>query len=166
MISEILKTVNEASEFYYRLVLLVGPSGSGKTTLLKELSTLKSVPIVNVNLELSKRMLELTHRDRSLRVQHLLSIIIDVIDELVLLDNVELLFDINLKQDPLRLLKQLSRNKTVVVSWNGLLIDGFLTYAVPGHPEYRKYPVQDLLMINLQTQSYKDNYTLASREHK
>jgi hypothetical protein len=41
---------------------------------------------------------------------------------LVLLDNIELLFDVHLKQDPLRLLQGLSRNKTVVATWNGCAI--------------------------------------------
>jgi len=39
--------------------------------------------------------------------------------DVVLLDNVEVLFDVSLKQDPLRLLQGLSRNKTVVAAWSG-----------------------------------------------
>ncbi|MBU0482850.1 MAG: BREX-3 system P-loop-containing protein BrxF, partial [Proteobacteria bacterium] len=54
-------------------------------------------------------------------------------------------------QDPLRLLQGLSRNKTVVASWNGAIIDGFLTYAEPAHPEYRRYPVHDFLVTNPET---------------
>ena len=36
---------------------------------------------------------------------------------MILLDNIEVIFDVALKQDPLRLLQRLSRNKTVVAAW-------------------------------------------------
>ncbi|MCL4079017.1 BREX-3 system P-loop-containing protein BrxF [Coriobacteriia bacterium Es71-Z0120] len=49
-----------------------------------------------------------------------------------------------LQQDPLRLLQGLPRNKTVVAAWNGTIVDGYLTYAGPSHPEYRRYPIRDL----------------------
>jgi hypothetical protein len=68
--------------------------------------------------------------------------------ELVLLDNIEILFDVHLKQDPLRLLQGLSRNKTVVAAWNGSIVDGHMTYAVPDHPEYRRYPIRDFLVAS------------------
>ena len=66
----------------------------------------------------------------------------EIKENTILLDNIEILFDVALKQDPLRLLQGLSRNKTIVVSWNGSIENDFLTYAVPGHPEYRRYPTR------------------------
>lgn len=94
-------------------------------------------------------MLDLTHRQRALQLQRLLREIIDKdAGKMILLDNIELLFDVSLKQDPLRLLQGLSRNKTVVASWNGAVIGGFLTYAEPAHPEFRRYPVKDFLVTS------------------
>lgn len=61
----------------------------------------------------------------------------------------EILFDITLRQNPLQLLKNLSRNRTVVAAWNGSVENGYLTYAAPRHPEYRRYQMQDFLMIDL-----------------
>ena len=58
------------------------------------------------------------------------------------------LFDVALKQDPLRLLQGLSRNRTVVATWSGSIEDGHLVYAGPHHPEYRRYAVGDLLVAN------------------
>ncbi len=37
---------------------------------------------------------------------------------------------------------ELSRNQTVVAAWNGTIVDYSLTYAVPDHPEYRRYPMR------------------------
>jgi hypothetical protein len=65
----------------------------------------------------------------------------------------------------------LSRNKTIVAAWNGEIrtesrglrtesssdIDlalstqsstRYLTYAVPDHPEYRRYPIRDFLVAS------------------
>ncbi len=66
---------------------------------------------------------------------------------LILLDNIEILFDVAFKQDPLRLLQRLSRNRTVVASWNGTVDDGYLVYATPEHPEYRRYPARELVLV-------------------
>ena len=75
---------------------------------------------------------------------------------MVLLDNIEILFDVALKQDPLRLLQNLSRNKTVVVAWNGSASGGQITYATPDHPEYRKYAIGDFLVVSPDVSSGQD----------
>jgi hypothetical protein len=56
--------------------------------------------------------------------------------DVVMLDNLEILFDSGLEVEPLRLLQLSSRNRTIVASWSGGYQDGTLTYAEPGHPEF------------------------------
>ena len=68
---------------------------------------------------------------------------------LTILDNTEVLFNPVLKQDPLRLLQGLSRDRTIVASWLGDVDGGQLTYAAPEHPEFRRYPSTDLLLVCL-----------------
>jgi len=149
-IDEAIRKVQQASELRYQMVLIVGPEGSGKTALLQEVKRRTDAPLINVNLELSKRMLDLTERQRILYIPRLLDEIANhTTNQLVLLDNLEILFDVALKQDPLQLLKNLSRNRVVVASWNGSVENDYLTYAAPRHPEYRTYRIQDFLMIDL-----------------
>lgn len=144
----IISRLASVAELYHRLILVVAPSGAGKTAALREVARQKGFPLVNVNLELSRRLLELTERQRALRLQQLLSEVIDQADgETVLLDNLEIVFDLSLRQDPLRLLQGLSRNRTVVAAWNGQVNEGYLTYAAPGHPEHRRYFARDLLIV-------------------
>jgi len=146
---KIMLKVKQLDELYHRLMLVVAPSGSGKTTALLDVRDRTGAPLINVNLELSRLMLDLTQRQRALQLPRLLREIVDRdAGKMTLLDNIELLFDVGLKQDPLRLLQGLSRNKTVVASWNGTIIDGFLTYAEPAHPEFKRHPVHDLLVVN------------------
>ena len=49
--------------------------------------------------------------------------------EVLLLDNTEVLFSVELRQDPLRLFQALSRNRTVVACWSGTFDGAYLTYA-------------------------------------
>ena len=117
---QVVWKIKQAGELYYGLVLVVAPAGAGKTTALTYVKERIGAPLVNVNLELSRRMLELTERQRALQLPRLLrEIVDDAASEVVLLDNLEILFDVSLQQDPLRLLQGLSRNKTVVAAWNG-----------------------------------------------
>lgn len=148
LLERTLTRIQEASGLYHRLVLVVGPPRSGKTKILQEIARTTQIPLISVSLELSRRLLDLTERQRVLRVSALLKdIVAEHAGEVVLLDNLEILFDISLQQDPLRLLQQLARVRTVVAAWNGHVQDGHLTYGAPDHPEFRRYPVSGLLVV-------------------
>ncbi len=157
-INEALIRLEEAEQLYSRLAVIVGLPGSGKSALLREMAARLSREVTNVNLELSKRMLDLTFRQRTLGLGELLSEVAgEVSPEPILLDNIEMLFEPSLTQDPVRLLKGLARNRTVVAAWNGLFRDGFLTYAEPSHPEYHRTCVQDFVVIpEIDTQTGED----------
>ena len=145
----VIQRIDQASELYHRLVLLVAPAGAGKTAALQDVHERTAAPLVNLNLELSRRMLDLTERQRTLQLPHILAGVVGFFEaDVVLLDNVEILFDVSLKQDPLRLLQGLSRNKTVVAAWSGCVDGEHLLYATPDHPEYRRYPSRDVLIVN------------------
>lgn len=144
------RAIMQAASQYYRLVVLAGTSGSGKTAALQSVARKLGYPLLNVNLELSKRMLELTRNQRSRQVERLLKeIIASATGEVVMLDNLEILFDADLEVEPLRLLKVSSRNRTLVASWNGTFRDGTLTYAKPGHPEFVQIKQVDAVVLSL-----------------
>jgi hypothetical protein len=145
----VIKRIGQAAELYHRLVILVAPAGAGKTVALQDVHACTTAPLINVNLDLARRMLDLTERQRALQLPRLLSEIAGAsAADVILLDNVEVLFDVSLKQDPLRLLQGLSRNMTVVAAWSGSIDGAYLIYASSDHPEYKRYPARDLLIVS------------------
>lgn len=145
---QIIQKIGEVATLYHRLVLVVAPSGEGKTRALREVSQRTGFPYLNLNLELSRQLLDMTERQRLMRVSRLLGDMVNAqAAPAVLLDNTEFLFDPVLQQNPLLLLQNVSRNKVVVAAWNGALEKGHLTYASPDHPEYQRYPARDLVIV-------------------
>lgn len=143
----VLARIEKVAELYHRLLLIVAPSGSGKTAALQDLARQTRAPLLNLNLEVSRRLLDLTVRQRALQLPHVLQEIVGTDATLVLLDNIEILFDVSFQQDPLRVLQGLSRNRTVVAAWNGTVDGGHLIYATPEHPEYRRYPAREIVVV-------------------
>jgi hypothetical protein len=74
--------------------------------------------------------------------------------DLLLLDNIELLFDRSLQLDPLDLLKRHAHAKRVVAVWPGELQGdartGRLTYADMGHPEHQDYSLAGVVPFEIQ----------------
>jgi hypothetical protein len=60
-------------------------------------------------------------------------------DDVLLLDNIEILFDCSLHLNPLDTLKRHAHARRVVAAWPGEFSDGRLTYAALGHPEHQDY---------------------------
>ena len=148
VVEQIGTHVAEATRLYHRLVMVVGPVGSGKTKALRAAAQKAQATLINLNLELSRRMLDLTERQRTLEMPRIVKEILAQPNDLpVFVDNIEVLFDVSLKQDPLRILQSISRNTTLIVSWNGSIDNGHITYASPEHPECRRYPISDFVAI-------------------
>lgn len=148
---QIATHVAEAARAYHRLVLVVGPHRSGKTAALLDLELERGWPLFNVNLLLSERLLELTTRQRALRVARIVDDIVSEADaDTIMLDNIEMLFHPDLKQNPLRLLQSLSRHRTIVASWRGAMVGESLVYASPEHPEYRRFEDVQALVVTSQ----------------
>jgi len=147
-VDQLEQALHQAASQYFRLVILAGTPGSGKTAALQSVAQKLGCQPVNVNLELSKKMLELTRTQRSRQVERLLKETIAAVPgDVVLLDNLEILFDTGLEVEPLRLLQVSSRNRTIVASWNGSFRDGTLTYAEPGHPEFLQFKQTEAIVV-------------------
>ena len=102
---------------------------------------------------LGNRLAALPQRQRALQANVALRELADeyASGDLLLLDNIELLFDQSLKLDPLDLLKRHAHARRVVAVWPGELRDGRLIYAEMGHPEYQDYGLDGLVPFEIET---------------
>ena len=147
--NQVTQKIQEASAMYHHLVLVVGPSGFGKTRVLRELETRHGWPRLSINRELSGLLLDLTQKQRVVRLPQLLGELVDAVaGDVLLVDNIEMLFSPELGQDPLRLLQRPSRNRTLVVAWSGGWDGHCLSYAEPDHREWKRYDAPDALIVS------------------
>lgn len=152
MIELLTRLIDEVAELHSRLVLLLGGREAGKSRLLAEIGRIKRAPVMNVGSELGMRLAARPARHRPLAAPELLRELADerAGEELLLLDNIELLFDGTLRLDPLDLIKHLARSRRVVAVWPGELRDGRLVYAEMGHPEHQDYGLEGLVPFAIQ----------------
>ena len=147
--NRVARAAASAASRFHRLVLLVGPPNSGKTPALRTLGGRPGFRYVNVGVELGRLLLDLSERQRPLQVATLLATLATptASNDVVLLDNLEILFARPLSQQPLRLLERVSRSSTLVAAWRGTITDGALCYASPDHPEHRREPLRDHMVV-------------------
>lgn len=152
MKTEIIQAIENCQNLYNRLILIVGSSYTGKTGILHIVGQETGLSILNVNLELAKKLLDMSRKQRMLKSSSILHEIIESNykkDEVVLLDNTEILFDTELKIDPLKLLQDLARQHCIVATWNGAIENNSLIYGKIGHREYRKYSTEGLIIFTM-----------------
>ena len=148
LIDRVIEKIDSVSGAYHRLVILAGPCQSGKTRSLSMVHEKIDAPLININLELSQKLLEWPRRQRAFESSLLVGDMVAGKEAgCVLMDNIEILFHPELALDPLRLLQKLSRNRIIVATWSGVLDGGHLAYAEPWHPEYNRWPANDLAII-------------------
>ncbi len=156
MLSRLKQLVDEVVPLHSKLILLTGPPGCGKTALLLRLAEQASASVMNLGLELSKRLAKLPQKQRQLQAGSVLREIADqhASSDLLLIDNIEVLFDASLALNPLDLLKHQAHVRRVVAVWPGEHRQGGsgprLTYAETGHPEYRDYALDGVVPFHIQ----------------
>lgn len=153
----VLQEVNAASSLYCRLILVVGNSHTGKSLLLFSVADELNIPCVNIGTELSSQLLDVPPRQRALQLPNLLAELLPPESPIAVLDNIEILFDTNLHNDPLKLLQRLSRNITIISAWPGEMKANVLIYATQDHPEYRSYPSPEAIIFDLNTHTAAPN---------
>jgi len=145
---EIESAISKVGVSSYKLLLLAGKSGTGKTRLLRHISQEMGIPLINLGLSLSQQLLSLTVRQRKLKVSDIIEDILDEQDAARIgVDNTEIIFDPSLKVNPVGLLKNISRNRSIIWTWNGNIEGNYLTYSYSGHPEHQRISAKEFTVI-------------------
>ena len=151
MIEKLENLVDDITSLNSKLVLLIGPPRSGKSVLLAQLSERRDTPVLNVGAGLGRQLLAILSTRRHLQAADLLKDMADEAarDGLLLLDNIELLFDNTLQLNPLDLLKRHAHWGRVVAVWPGELRENRLFYATTEHPEHQDYGIDGLVPFEI-----------------
>jgi len=153
MLTRLDRLVDEIAALHSKLILLVGRPGCGKSALLAELANRRGMKVMNVGAVLGGRLAAMPQRQRALQANVVMRELADeyASGDLLLLDNIELLFERAIKLDPLDLLKRHAHARRVVAVWPGELRDGRLSYAEMGHPEYQDYGLEGVVPFEIET---------------
>lgn len=152
MIEKLDQLVDEIGALHSKLLVIIGTSHGGKTALTQALATKRSITPLNVSAEMAARLAALPPKQRHLQAVSILRELADqhAKGDLLLLDNLEVLFDKTLQLDPLDLLKRHAHSRRVVAIWPGELSNSRLTYANMGHPEHQDYGLEGVVPFEIQ----------------
>jgi hypothetical protein len=147
MIDKLDQLVENISGLNSKLVLLIGPRKSGKSNLLRQLAALKQMQILNVGAAVGRGLVTVPSAQRHLHVADIFNGLSNEFAShgLVLVDNIELLFDQTLQISPVDLLKRQAHIRRVVAIWPGEFEQERLSYTITGHPEHRDYGIDGLV---------------------
>lgn len=151
MLLELQRKIADTASLNSKLILLIGPPGNKKTIFLGQLSDCMNAQVLNVGLVLGRDLLALPRTRRHLKVPEIFKSLADAAacHDLLLVDNIELLFDRTLRVGPLDLLKAQARVRPVVAVWPGELRENRLSYAVSGHPEHQDHSPNGAILFEI-----------------
>ncbi len=151
MIDRLDQLIGDLSNLNSKLVFLIGPPRSGKSKLTAEISARHKAPVLLLGSTLGRQLITVPNVRRNLQTAELFSNLADefTANGLLLIDNIELLFDRTLRLSPLDLLKRHAHARRVVAVWPGDLRDDRLHYATTGHPEHQDYSIDGVVPFKI-----------------
>jgi hypothetical protein len=135
------QAIERAKNYHTQLIVLHGEFAS---QCIVHAASSYDLPIMNLSLELSERLLNIPRQDRTtFAVAVFADLITEQKTQVLLLNHLEILFDRSLSIDPFKLLQDSTRNTLLIISWPGEKTASSLAYATPSHSEYRCYKISD-----------------------
>jgi hypothetical protein len=155
MRTRLIETIRTVAADRHKLVILLGDFGTGKTGLLKDVAAEINGRYVNLNLELTDRLLTLprsryadgvtTHKEIDQLCDEL-----SPNDEPLLIDNAELLFSPELgKLNPIDTFKRISRQRPVVLALPARRIGRYAEYSQLGRADPLRMALEEFSFIDI-----------------
>ena len=131
----------------YKLMIICGDKNANNS-LLEKLKSFENIDILNLNLILSRILITLKKNELDNPNELIENTLFkNTTKDIILLAHTNILFDVNLKWNPLDIFKKLSRNRTIIVLWDGELTRRGLEYASHPHLENMNYSMDELDQI-------------------
>jgi len=147
---EKLNKIIDAVKFQRSQFIILCGSYPEKEKLIKQKNNKYFIKKINISLELSKKLKEIPRPKRSTYLHKCLTKILHRFNFNVLwIERIQILFHPELEFNPIQFFQNASRNKTIILSWDGEYKNSKLIYAEPGHQEYRVFSTIDAQIFNL-----------------
>ncbi|MCB0191462.1 MAG: BREX-3 system P-loop-containing protein BrxF [Anaerolineae bacterium] len=155
MRTRLIETIRTISADRHKLVILLGQFGIGKTGILRDVATEIDGKYVNLNLELTERLLTLPRRkyDDGVTAHKLIDELCDELSpdhEPLLIDNIEILFSPELgKLNPIDTFKRISRQRPVVLALPARRVGNHAEYATIGQADHLKMSLAEFVYLEM-----------------
>lgn len=144
-VTELQANLARARSDHFKLVWLAGGTDAERSALLRALAEIEDGVFVEVGKYLSAALIEIPTPLRTASVEECFAACLGGSScTVTCLNHLEILFDPNLRINPVTLVKSASRHTLIVAAWPGLAKDGEITFGSPDHPAYMEPSKQDL----------------------
>ncbi|WP_016896588.1 BREX-3 system P-loop-containing protein BrxF [Aerococcus viridans] len=144
LVKIIEEKIEEKNLEYNRFMVLLWHNNTEIQILFEEIDS----SILNINVIISERLLDIPPKLQAIKTQQIITEIIrNNPQKVIVIDNFEILFSPMLKVKPIELFRELSRYKTIIVIWRYSYENNSLIYAVPEHMEYQETQINKNEMI-------------------
>lgn len=149
--AELFARVRDLSTLQNKLMLLTGEQ-HGCLSCLAELASETGADVINLSSILARNLAKVPERNRGFEATNCLQGLLSDSHpgDVLLLKNLELLFLPALQVNPLEAIKRLSHATPIVAIWPGELVGERLRYAAMGHPEYREYSTNGIVITSIE----------------
>lgn len=134
--------VTQAEYRSFKLVLVTIPKELHREIEAEILNN--SIRLVNLSKELARKLVSLSIRDRVRRLEAEVDKIANDCGSSVWLTKLDVLFEPSLENDPMMLLKMVTKYQAVVAIWPGVITETSVVYSKPGKSDYKTYSLKEL----------------------
>lgn len=155
IIGDLITAIQTVQSDRHKLIILLGKFGAGKTAILKQTADEVGGKYLNLNMELSEKLLGIpTSQYLDGTTVHA---IIDQLcedasphQEPLFVDNLEILFSPELgKINPIDTFKRISRERPVVIALPAYRQGSSAIYSTSGHEDYVVMPLEEYIVIEI-----------------
>lgn len=150
LLDRLKEYVQDTAAYDEQLLVVVARPGSGKSRIMRELGLTVGCRYMQASELITEELLELMPQARPREALRIMDEVLTAITaEIILIDGIKDLFAPMLRLDPVNLLRQLSRSRTLICAWPGHVNADKLVFEQDGSLPYREYELRGLRWVSL-----------------